>query len=134
MAALAVVGLKPDMNYDKLLELVRSRLQPPAQIHLVSLVPVGQEADEGDRLRAAEQSVEMLTEDLQTAGYSVDCTVQVSVGGVGGDLIRIADDLGADLIVIGLGKRSRVGKALLGSDAQRILLGASCPVLVSRIN
>jgi nucleotide-binding universal stress UspA family protein len=134
MAALAVVGLKPDMNNDKLLELVRSHVRPPSGIHLVSLVPVGQDADEGERLSSAERAAEGVVADLRTAGFRVDSTVQVSVGGVGGDLVRIADDLGASLIVIGLGKRSRVGKVLLGSDAQRVLLGATCPVLVTRLD
>ena len=35
----------------------------------------------------------------------------------------------ADLIVIGVRRRSPVGKFLLGSAAQRILLEADCPVL-----
>lgn len=45
------------------------------------------------------------------------------------DLIKAADDEAAGLIVIGLRKRSAVGKLLLGSNAQEILLGAHCPVL-----
>ena len=35
----------------------------------------------------------------------------------------------AQMIVIGLRRRSPVGKALLGSNAQGILLDADCPVL-----
>ena len=35
----------------------------------------------------------------------------------------------ADLIVIGLRRRTPVGKLILGSNAQRILLDAPCPVL-----
>lgn len=45
------------------------------------------------------------------------------------DLISIADSADADLIVIGLRRRSPVGKLILGSNAQRILLDAKCPVL-----
>lgn len=45
------------------------------------------------------------------------------------DLLSIAESSGADLIVIGLRRRSPVGKLILGSNAQRILLDAPCPVL-----
>jgi len=45
------------------------------------------------------------------------------------DLIAVAEEVGADFIVIGLRRRSPVGKLILGSNAQRILLEAPCPVL-----
>lgn len=45
------------------------------------------------------------------------------------DLINVAAEVSADLIVIGLRRRSPVGKLILGSNAQRILLDAHCPVL-----
>ncbi len=45
------------------------------------------------------------------------------------DLISIAEAADAELIVIGLRRRSPVGKLILGSNAQRILLDAKCPVL-----
>ena len=45
------------------------------------------------------------------------------------DLVSIAEANDAELIVIGLRKRSPVGKLILGSNAQRILLDAHCPVL-----
>lgn len=45
------------------------------------------------------------------------------------DLIAVADEVGAEFIVIGLRRRTPVGKLILGSNAQRILLDAHCPVL-----
>jgi nucleotide-binding universal stress UspA family protein len=45
------------------------------------------------------------------------------------DLLQVAEDVSAEVIVIGLRRRSPVGKLILGSNAQRILLDATCPVL-----
>ena len=45
------------------------------------------------------------------------------------ELIRAAQETDAELIVVGLRHRTAVGKLLLGSYAQRVLLEADCPVL-----
>ena len=45
------------------------------------------------------------------------------------ELIRAAQESDAELIVVGLRHRTPVGKLLLGSYAQRVLLEADCPVL-----
>ncbi|MCL8024310.1 universal stress protein [Nocardioides bruguierae] len=45
------------------------------------------------------------------------------------DLLSIAEASDAELLVIGLRRRSPVGKLILGSNAQRVLLDAHCPVL-----
>ena len=46
------------------------------------------------------------------------------------DLTQVARDEDADLVVIGIRRRTATGKLILGSQAQRILLDAPCPVLV----
>jgi nucleotide-binding universal stress UspA family protein len=45
-------------------------------------------------------------------------------------ILRLAADAGADLLVIGARRRSPVGKALLGSVTQNLVLEADIPVLV----
>jgi nucleotide-binding universal stress UspA family protein len=45
------------------------------------------------------------------------------------ELVAIADRVKASLIVIGLRRRTPTGKLITGSQAQRILLDANCPVL-----
>ncbi|MDD7942269.1 universal stress protein [Actinomycetospora lutea] len=44
-------------------------------------------------------------------------------------LERLASDAGVDLLVVGVRRRTPVGKALLGDLAQRLLLEADVPVL-----
>ena len=45
------------------------------------------------------------------------------------EVLKAAEASHAEFIVIGLRRRSPVGKLLLGSNAQRVLLDAGCPVL-----
>lgn len=45
------------------------------------------------------------------------------------EIIEIAEEVAAAFIVIGLRHRTPVGKLLLGSTSQQILLTATCPVV-----
>jgi nucleotide-binding universal stress UspA family protein len=54
---------------------------------------------------------------------------QVSGHDASEELVDIADRVKASLIVIGLRRRTPTGKLITGSQAQRILLDANCPVL-----
>lgn len=47
------------------------------------------------------------------------------------DLLSAVDEYEADLLVIGHSKRTAAGKAVLGSNAHDILMGATCPVLAT---
>ena len=56
--------------------------------------------------------------------------LETAGGDLGDALLRLVDAVEADLLVIGARRRSPVGKALLGSVAQTVILEANLPVLV----
>ncbi len=66
---------------------------------------------------------------VEAAGVVVDVRHPETGLEASEDLLAIAEEVGAELIVIGLRRRTPVGKLILGSNAQRILLDAHCPVL-----
>ena len=80
-------------------------------------------------LHGPEDDLDELRADLGAAGVAYELRAATADGDVAEDLIELAEDTGAAFIVIGLRRRSPVGKLLLGSNAQRVLLDASCPVL-----
>jgi len=50
------------------------------------------------------------------------------------DLLQVAAERTADLIVVGYQKRSTTGKLLLGSTPLAVMLGATCPVLAVSVS
>ena len=88
----------------------------------------GREFDRDDAIES-EQQLDEVRATLQQAG--VEHEVRQLVRGLdpADDLVHVANEVGADNIVIGLRRRSPVGKLILGSNAQRVLLDAPCPVL-----
>lgn len=61
----------------------------------------------------------------------VDFSIRQEVRGkeASEEIVDLLHELKADLCVIGIRRRSSVGKLLLGSNAHRILMEAPCPVL-----
>ncbi len=79
--------------------------------------------------RAAEAELKGVTDELTAEGLDVEVRQLIRGNEPAEDLIAVAGETSADLIVIGLRRRTPVGKLILGSNAQRILLDAPCAVL-----
>ena len=83
----------------------------------------------GNELYAQRDAVARLTDEVAQAGTEMDVREYARGNDPATDLLEVAEEVNADLIVIGLRRRSPVGKLILGSNAQRILLDAPTPVL-----
>lgn len=78
---------------------------------------------------ASRADLDQVRRDLDDLGVDHEVR-QLSVGRDPADeLIAIAADEQVTLVVIGLRHRTPVGKLILGSTSQRVLLGVGCPVL-----
>ena len=80
--------------------------------------------------------VEHATEELEEAkklfdGDGIQCETKLLVRGMtpGEDLVDFANEQAVDEIIIGIKRRSKVGKLLFGSNAQYIIIKAPCPVV-----
>ena len=80
--------------------------------------------------RAAQEAVERVAEELRDMTSNVDTNVRA--GAPADQIIRTADELEADLIVLGGRGKGAVEAIVLGSVAYSVLHHAPCPVLVTR--
>jgi nucleotide-binding universal stress UspA family protein len=103
----AVPALPPDPNY-------------------VFRVPEYEQALHGD----ARRKLETLADDIGKQG--VRARTVVGHGNAGGEIVRIAKEEGADLIVIATHGSTGLEHVLFGSVAERVVRLAQCPVLSVR--
>ncbi|MFE9018639.1 universal stress protein [Streptomyces sp. NPDC007808] len=78
---------------------------------------------------AQEPDLTHVREDLAALGVDFDVRQVLGARDAADEIIDLAERTEASLVVIGLRRRSAVGKLIMGSAAQQILLGVGCPVL-----
>lgn len=72
----------------------------------------------------------MVTLEERLAASGVDHELRQTMGrDVADEILAVASEINADAIVIGIRHRSPVGKLIMGSVAQRVIIDAACPVV-----
>ena len=124
-----VVGYVPKPEGDAALETAISE----AKLRGASLVVInshrGGESLDANAATKTEKQLQEVERRLAASGVEYELKQLVRGFEPAEDLVKTAESSQADLIVIGLRRRTPVGKLILGSNAQRILLDAHCPVL-----
>lgn len=81
-------------------------------------------------LASRHHSIRTPAEQLET--HDIAYEIRGVIGDPDSEIVRIAEELGADRVIIGGEGRSPTGKAMFGDHAQQILLNAPCPVTYVR--
>ena len=108
---------------DKGIEIAKNRSE-----HLV-VVNISPGGSREDSALADIQDFERVEEMLANSGLSAEVKQYVRGKNAVEEIEALVESLQASLLVIGLRKRSPVGKLIMGSVAQKLLLFVSCPVL-----
>lgn len=98
-----------------------------AFVYVITSMEGGSSEKQSDIIEA-EKGLEFATRLMEYSG--LECEAQQSVRGLsaGEDLVKFAEENDIDHIFLGIKKKSRAQKAILGSTARYVILKAPCPV------
>jgi nucleotide-binding universal stress UspA family protein len=89
-------------------------------------------ANNSDVTFADEKDLDAVTTRLTELGITHTVEQVLGARDVADAVLTVAHEHAADLIVVGIRRRSAVGKAVFGSNAQNIIIAAECPVMSVR--
>ena len=119
------------------IELARSLKSERAFVHVVdpALMAGTESAIPGEELAAlVEQDAKALLDKLSSQAAEGPSALQfLRRGAPASEILNVAREWGADMIVMGTHGQGGVARLLVGSVAEAVLRRASCPVLVARL-
>jgi nucleotide-binding universal stress UspA family protein len=124
-----MVGFDGSKVSEAAVELAAERAQAfGAQIFLVHSMVGGPDVPKRD-FENSERELEYHKNEFKKK--EIVCESLLSVRGLepGEDLTRLAEEHRVDEIIMGVRRRSKVGKLVFGSTAQYVILNAPCPVV-----
>lgn len=97
----------------------------------VEVVTSMQKGTESGRkfIEQAERGLEYAKSMFEEDGIACNTHLLIRGLSAGEDLVEFANENQIDHIVVGVKRRSKVGKLLMGSTAQYVILQAECPVI-----
>lgn len=99
-----------------------------ASVHVVTKLEKGHRLHLDD-MEKADKALEEIKAICEKENIPCETTLLANQISAGENLIKMAQDEAADLIIIGVKRRSKVSKLILGSTAMHVILNAPCPVL-----
>ncbi len=99
-----------------------------AQIEVVTSMRGGEEI-ELKEFDTAEKKLDQAKNYFADQKLNIKTKLLVRGLSSGEDLVNYSKEINADLIIMGVRSRSKVGKLIFGSTAQFVILKAKCPVL-----
>jgi nucleotide-binding universal stress UspA family protein len=93
------------------------------------IVNSGVHGNDTDPSFASAEELDALSDRLTAMGVEHEVRQPLQAESPADEILNAADELDADMIVIGLRRRSLVGKLFLGSTSQQIIIDAECPVV-----
>lgn len=93
---------------------------------------VGGSGESARDIQSAEEQLRSVKEFLDKMDVDYE-TFQLARGlSPGEDIVKFAEDNGIDHVFLGVEKRSRTSKLILGSTAQYVILKGPCPVTTTK--
>ena len=99
-----------------------------ASVEVVSSMQKGTESERND-IEQAERGLEYAKSLFEEDGIACNTHLLIRGLSAGEDLVEFASENDISEIVVGVKRRSKVGKLLMGSTAQYVILQAGCPVV-----